>query len=82
MPKYGTVYGMQKTTIYLPRELKRDLEEAAAASGRSEADVVRDALARLTARTRWPRPRMPLFHSGRRTLAERVDQALKGFGER
>lgn len=79
---YGTVYGMQKTTVYLPDELKRALEHAAADQGCSEADLIRDALRALTRNDRRPRPRLPLFKSGRRGLAERVDRALAGFGSK
>ncbi len=32
------MYGMKKTTVYLPDELKAALERAAAAQGRSEAE--------------------------------------------
>jgi len=80
--EYGSVYGMKKTTIYLPDELKAALERAAAAQGRSEAELVREAVRELTQRLEPPRPRLPLFSSGDSTLAERVDEELrKGFGE-
>ena len=79
---YGSVYGMQKTTVYLPDDLKRALEQAATSRGCSEAELIREAVRALTGVATRPRPRMPLFRSGRRGLAERVDQALKGFGER
>ena len=40
---YGTMYGMTvKTTVYLPDDLKRALEVEAAASGRSEAEIIRE----------------------------------------
>jgi Arc/MetJ-type ribon-helix-helix transcriptional regulator len=75
------VYGMKKTTVYLPDELKAALERAAAAQGRSEAELVREAVRELTQRLEPPRPRLPLFSSGDPTLAERVDEELrKGFG--
>jgi hypothetical protein len=79
------VYGMQKTTIYLPDDLKVALEQAATNQGCSEADLIRQALRRAvrrgrTPRPRVPRPRVPLFTSGRRGLAERADKALAGFG--
>ena len=35
------MYGMRRTTIYLPDELKLALERTAAAQGTSEAEVVR-----------------------------------------
>ena len=72
---------MKKTTVYLPDELKAALEQAAA-QGRSEADLVREAVRELTQRLEPPRPRLPLFSSGDPTLAERVDEELReGFGE-
>lgn len=76
------VYGMQKTTVYLPDELKRALEHVAADQGRSEAELIREAVQAITRGERRPRPRLPLFKSGRRGLAERVDRALEGFGTR
>ncbi len=76
------MYGMKKTTVYLPDELKAALERAAAAQGRSEAELVREAVRELTQRLEPPRPRLPLFSSGDPTLAERVDEELgEGFGE-
>jgi plasmid stability protein len=76
------MYGMKRTTIYLPDELKAALERTAAAEGKSEAEIVRSALAVATADQAHPRPRLPLFDSGDPTLAERVDEELAaGFGE-
>lgn len=76
------MYGMRRTTIYLPNELKAALERTAMAEGRSEAEVVRSALASVTAEHAYPPPRLPLFESGDETLAERVDEELaRGFGE-
>lgn len=76
------MYGMRRTTIYLPDDLKQALERTAAAEGRSEAEVVRSALAIATTDHTYPAPRVPLFSSDRSTLAERVDEALAdGFGE-
>jgi hypothetical protein len=71
---------MQKTTIYLPDDLKLALEQTATMQGCSEADLIRQALRRVVQRRRAPRPRVPLFSSGKRGLAERVDKALAGFG--
>ena len=81
-PTYGSVYGMHKTTIYLPEDLRLALAQAAASQGQSVAEVIRDALRALVSRARPPRPRIPLFASGLPGIAERVDEALKGFGER
>ena len=73
------MYGMQKTTVYVPEELKRSLAQAAAARGCSEAELIREALRAVTAGSA-PRPRLPLFESRKPRLAERVDEALAGFG--
>jgi plasmid stability protein len=75
------MYGMKRTTVYLPDELKAALERTAAAEGRSEAEVLRAALATATAAHTSPPPRLPLFASDDETLAERVDEELaRGFG--
>jgi hypothetical protein len=76
------MYGMHKTTIYLPDDIKRALGQVAAARGCTEAQLVREALLSLTRRASPPRPRLPLFKSKRPRLAERVDEALAGFGQR
>jgi len=75
------MYGMEKTTVYLPADLKRALARTAAARGQSEAALLREALSAVTARSTPPRPRLPLFDSGKPGLAERTDRALAGFGE-
>ena len=76
------VYGVRRTTIYLPDELKAALTRTAAAQGTTEADVVRRALSVATGQHAHERPRLPLFESRDPTLAERVDEELAaGFGE-
>lgn len=76
------MYGMKRTTVYLPEELKAALTRTAAAQGTSEAEVVRAALATATAEQAHPRPRLPLFESHDPTLSERIDDVLAaGFGE-
>ena len=78
---YGKMYGMKRTTVYLPEELKAALERTAAAQGRSEAEVLRSALVAATLDHAYPRPRLPLCDSGDATLAGRVDEVLAaGFG--
>lgn len=76
------MWEVTKTTVYLPDELKRDLERMAASSGRSEAQLIREAVAALTRSAAAPRPRGGLFSSGDTTHSERVDELLRGFGER
>jgi plasmid stability protein len=53
------MYGMKRTTIYLPDELKAALERTAAAQGKSVAEVVRSALVTATATHAYPPPTLP-----------------------
>jgi plasmid stability protein len=71
---------MKKTTVYLPEDLKEELAALALAEGRSEAQLIRDALRRAVDGKRSPRPIIPLFTSDDPGLAENVDEALAGFG--
>lgn len=73
--------GMEKTTVYLPDDLKRALRRAARATGRSEAELIREGIGVVTGAHRIAEPRLPLFESGQPDLADRVDEALDGFGE-
>jgi len=74
---YGTMYGMTvKTTVYLPDDLKRALEVEASASGRSEAEIIREA---ISARVGSARPAAGFIDG--EPIAERVDELLAGFGE-
>ncbi len=77
---YGTIYGMKKTTVYLPDELKDSLEMESRSQGRSEAELIREAVSSLIEGVTPPKPKLPLFSSGDPTLADRVDEELKGFG--
>lgn len=72
---------MRRTTVYLSDELKAALERAAAASGRSEAQLIREGVEQVAAKAARPRPRLPLFDSGDPTFAERAEELLDGFGE-
>lgn len=73
---------MNKTTVYLPEDLKQALQRMAAVSGRSEAELIREAIATQVRAAGHPRPRGRLFESGDPSLAEHVDEALAGFGDR
>ena len=73
---------MEKTTVYLTEAQKRSLARTARATGRSEADLIREGIETVTSRLRTSEPRLPLFESGQPDLAEHVDEALAGFGER
>lgn len=73
---------MEKTTVYLSDDLKRALRRASRASGRSEAELIREGIGLVTGTHRIAEPRLPLFESGQSDLAERVEKHLRGFGER
>lgn len=77
---YGILYGMEKTTVYVPPEVKRALGRLASARGTSEAELIREALRKIVAEAPAPRPRLPLIESGKPMLAESLDEALEGFG--
>ena len=76
------MYGMKKTTVYLPDELKRSLEQMASDEGRSEAELIRSAIQTAVQQRERPRPRIPITTRplGDPSFAERVDELLDGFG--
>lgn len=67
----------QKTTIYLPDDLKASIEREASRRNCSEAQVIRDAVAAAVSR---PRPLAGFINA--EPIADRVDELLAGFGER
>ncbi len=72
---------MQKTTVYLPDELKAQLARVAAESGRSEADLIREGIRLALARRTPPDPTIPILISEDPDFAQHVDDHLRGFGE-
>ena len=67
-----------KTTIYLSEDLKAAVEREAAATGSSEAEVIRGAIRAAVAS-------VPARNYGIVTgepFADRADELLAGFGER
>ena len=81
---YGKIYGMKKTTVYLPAELKTSLRLMARDTGISEAELIRQAVGEKVLRHPRPRPRVPLTDRGLGDpeAAYRVDELLAGFGHR
>lgn len=71
---------MDKTTIYLPADLKSAIKRAARRRGVSEAEVVRDSIRTAIGGER-PHPRGGLFASGA-PMARQDEEHLTGFGER
>jgi predicted transcriptional regulator len=68
---------MQKTTVYLPDDLKAAVERTARRRGIAEAQVIREAIADAVDR---PRPRAGIFAAD--PFADRADELLAGFGDR
>jgi metal-responsive CopG/Arc/MetJ family transcriptional regulator len=71
---------VEKTTVYLPEDLRVQLKRAAKLRGVSEATVIRDAI-RMAVRDDRPTPKGALF-AGKEQIAERAEELLAGFGER
>ena len=71
---------MDKTTVYLPPELKAAVKREAQKRRVSEAEVIRDSI-RNAVVTERPRPHGALFASGS-SIAREADRHLGGFGER
>jgi hypothetical protein len=76
------MYGMVKTTIYLPEDMKEKLAEISASEGCSEAELIREAIRRAFEDRSPPKPKIPLYNKnlGDPTIAERTDELLEGFG--
>lgn len=67
---------MHRMTVFLPADLKLNLERAARVTERSEADLILEGIRQVVAAYAGPRPRprIPLFRSNDPTLAERADE--------
>lgn len=76
------MYGVKRTTIYLPDEMKAAVEREAARRGVTEAEVIRGAVEKELATKRERKLNLPLFPEGLgEDMASRVDELLEGFGE-
>ena len=79
---YGTVGGMEKTTVYLTTEQKAALAAAAREQGRSEARLIRDGIAEVLAG--HVAREAPEAHVAREAPASVADQPMHdvdGHGE-
>ena len=78
------MYGVKRTTVYIPDDLKRRVEAVAAQEGCSEAALIRTAIDHYTMEHAPLRPTLPLFSTldgAPPDLAERDEQYLERFGE-
>ena len=73
------MYGMKRTTVYLPEDLKARLEAEARRRGVTEAEVIRVAVDKEVQR----RPRRGGFLSGATggLTSENLEEHLEGFGD-
>jgi hypothetical protein len=71
---------VDKTTVYLPDDLKAAVKHAARQRGVSEAEVIRESIRESIGGAR-PRPRGALY-AGTTPIARRDEKFLNGFGER
>jgi Ribbon-helix-helix protein, copG family len=69
---------VQKTTVYLPDDLKAAVAGEARRRGIAEAELIRAAIAAAVNR---PKPKSGIFASAE-PMAERADELLVGFGDR
>jgi hypothetical protein len=79
---YGTVYGVKRTTIYLPADLKKAIEREASRRGLTQAEIIREAVGTHLELSELPKLDLPLFDEPLGfDLAGRVDELLEGMGE-
>ncbi len=72
---------MQKTTVYLPDDLKAELARTAAEMGRSEAELIRQGIRLAIAQSLPPAPLSGIFDSGDPSVSQRIDELMEGFGQ-
>ncbi len=72
---------VDKTTVYLPLELKTALRRVALQRGVSEAEVIRESIRQAVTSDTRPRPKGGLY-AGKAPIARDADAQLRGFGER
>jgi hypothetical protein len=70
---------VEKTTLYLPEDLKVAVKRAAAERGVSEAEIIRESI-RVSVGAVRPRPRGGLYASGK-PIACDAEEMLVGFGD-
>ncbi len=71
---------MHRTTLYLEDDVRARIAAVAKATGRSQAEVIREALRSVLMHR--ARPRSLGLGRGGASLSDRADDFLDGFGER
>jgi hypothetical protein len=74
---------MTKTTVYLDSDTVLALRQMAETQGRSQAELIRDALIAYTGKAKRPRiPGIGEFDSGRTDTSERAEDLLRRAAKR
>jgi len=74
---------MIKTTVYLDTDVVLSLRRMAESEGRSQAELIRDALQSYTRKAKKPKlPGVGEFDSGHIDTSERADEILKRAAKR
>ena len=74
---------MVKTTVYLDTEIVLSLRRMAESEGRSQAELIRDALERFTHGHKRPLPRgLGKYSSGQSDVSERSRDILRDAAKR
>jgi Arc/MetJ-type ribon-helix-helix transcriptional regulator len=71
---YGNLRDVQKTTVYLPEDIRRGLDGAARDTGRSQAELIREALRTYLADRPAAWPESFGRHRSQGTFAARDDE--------
>ena len=75
------MYGVKRTTIYLPDGMKTAIEREAVRRGVTEAEVIRAAVSEHLEPVHARKPQLPVFPEGLgENIAGRVDELLAGMG--
>jgi len=74
---------MIRTTVYLDQEIALALRQLAAVQGRSQAELIRDALATYTKQAVRPAPKgIGKYRSGEPDVAQRAKEILGAAAKR
>ncbi len=74
---------MTKTTVYLDPEMALALRQMAEVQGRSQAEIIRQALETFTRSVKQPKiPGIGEFDSGHTDTSERAEQLLRRAAKR
>jgi len=78
---YGIMYGVKRTTVYFPEDMKASIKREAVRRGVTEAEVIRGAVEAQIGQPPKRRLITPAIPEGiGEDIATRVDELLDGMG--